>query len=128
MLEQSLDSNSQGVRVLIVEDDDDSRDMLSQLVGMLGHRALSASNAHEALQRAGETLWDIALIDLGLPEVDGCEVARRLRATNGGEQRTLVALTGYSDGATRAAAKEAGFDEFLVKPVFPEKLARLLTR
>jgi CheY-like chemotaxis protein len=87
---------------------------------------LSAATATEALEQANEARWDVAIIDLGLPDVDGCEVARRLRKLTNGASRRLVALTGYSDGATRAEARAAGFDDFLVKPVFPEKLAAAL--
>lgn len=113
------------MRVLVVEDDDDSREMLMELIASLGCTSLGAANADEASER-GRDAWDLALIDLGLPDVDGCEVARRLRASEVGSRRKLVALTGFSDNATRAAAREAGFDDFLVKPVFPEKLAQLL--
>ena len=114
------------VRVLVVEDDDDSREMLTELIGSFGCHSLGAANADEATERARDGAWDIALIDLGLPDVDGCEVARRLRAGEVGRRRKLVALTGFSDTATRTAAREAGFDDFLVKPVFPEKLAEVL--
>src|SRR5688500_11500745 len=65
--------------VLIVEDDDDSREMLGELVSAFGHRPVSASNAEEALARARDQRPDVALIDIGLPEVDGCELARLLR-------------------------------------------------
>jgi len=114
------------VRVLVVEDDDDSREMLAELIGSLGYESVSASNADEATEKAHDGAWQVALIDLGLPGVDGCEVARRLRAAEVDSRRKLVALTGYSDAATRAAARDAGFDDFLVKPVFPEKLAQVL--
>ena len=114
------------LRVLVVEDDDDSREMLGELIGSLGYESVSASNADEATEKALDGAWHIALIDLGLPGVDGCEVARRLRAAEVDGRRKLVALTGYSDAATRAAARAAGFDDFLVKPVFPEKLAEVL--
>lgn len=114
------------MRVLVVEDDDDSREMLMELIASLGCTSVGASNADEASERGRDGAWDLALIDLGLPDVDGCEVARRLRASEVGGRRKLVALTGFSDNATRAAAREAGFDDFLVKPVFPEKLAQLL--
>ena len=114
------------MRVLVVEDDDDSREMLMELIASLGCTSVGACNADEASERGRDGAWDLALIDLGLPDVDGCEVARRLRASEVGGRRKLVALTGFSDNATRAAAREAGFDDFLVKPVFPEKLAQLL--
>jgi CheY-like chemotaxis protein len=122
----SQNSLMQSLRVLVVEDDDDSREMLTELIGSLGCDSLGAANADEATERARDGAWDIALIDLGLPDVDGCEVARRLRAAEVGRRRKLVALTGFSDTATRMAAREAGFDDFLVKPVFPEKLLEVL--
>lgn len=111
--------------VLIVEDDDDSREMLGEWVSALGHRQLRAANAEEALNHTLESRPQLALIDLGLPDVDGYEVARRLRAAAGGSIR-LVALTGYSDGVSRQTADAAGFDDFLVKPVMPEVLEGIL--
>lgn len=112
-------------RVLIVEDDDDSREMLGELVSLLGHSPLRAADATEALLLVREQEPDVALIDIGLPEVDGCEVARQLRAS-GALRVRLVALTGYSDGATRETAIAAGFDEFVVKPLLPQALEAVL--
>ncbi len=115
--------------MLIVEDDDDSREMLAELVSAFGHRALHASNAEEALVQAREQKPDVALIDIGLPEVDGCELARLLRVAmteTPGLHTRLVALTGYSDGTTRQTAGDAGFDAYVVKPIMPEALEALL--
>jgi two-component system, sensor histidine kinase len=112
--------------VLIVEDDDDSREMLAELVTMLGCRALRAGDAKQALLHALESAPDLALVDIGLPEVDGYEVARRIRAQPGGQAIRLIALTGYSDVAVRTEAIAAGFDDFVVKPVLPEALEALL--
>lgn len=129
----TIESNGARARkprcVLIVEDDDDSREMLGELVSAFGHRPLAASNAAEALAHARDGRPDVALIDIGLPEVDGCEVARLLRlamADTPGLQTRLVALTGYSDGATRETADAAGFDDYMVKPILPEALEALL--
>jgi CheY-like chemotaxis protein len=102
--------------VLIVDDDADARELLGELIGALGHHPLQAASAHEAVACAESTKLDVALIDLGLPGTDGCEVARRIRSTISGAGIRLVALTGYSDDASRRSAEEAGFDEFLVKP------------
>lgn len=115
-------------RVLIVEDDEDSREMLSELVSLLGHSPLRAANAGEALQKVREANPQVALIDIGLPEIDGCEVARQVRASGAAVGIRLVALTGYSDGATRDIAAAAGFDDFVVKPLLPETLEELLGR
>jgi two-component system, chemotaxis family, CheB/CheR fusion protein len=111
-------------RVLIIEDDDDSREALATLVALLGHVALSAATPREALQHAAEGRLDLALIDLGLPEMDGCDLARQLRETAPGPMR-LVALTGYSDPAVRQRASDAGFDEYVVKPLMRDKLDAL---
>lgn len=126
-LPETAPSDRPAFRVLIVEDDEDSREMLSELVSLLGHSPVRAANAGEALARVREAEPEVALIDIGLPEVDGCEVARRVRASGAASVR-LVALTGYSDGATREIAAAAGFDDFVVKPLLPETLEDLLRR
>ena len=114
-------------RILIVEDDDDSREMLVELISMLGHRAIGAPNARDALRVARDEQPDVALIDIGLPDVSGVDFARSLRATPNGANMRLVALTGYSDSVTRQLAAEAGFDDFVVKPFSTENLASLLS-
>jgi DNA-binding response OmpR family regulator len=113
-------------RVLIVEDDDDSREMLMEIVGMLGHRAFGAPNATAALKVAEDTQPDIVLIDIGLPDASGHDIAKSLRASANGSRLRLVALTGYSDSATRQLAADAGFDDFVVKPFSSDGLASLL--
>jgi two-component system, sensor histidine kinase len=116
--------------VLIVEDDDDSREMLGELVATFGHRPLAAANAEEAMACVVEQRPDLALIDIGLPDVDGCELARRLRLVirdTPGLNTRLVALTGYSDGAMREIAGAAGFDAYVVKPIMPEALEAILS-
>ena len=127
-METVTSTQDPGTCVLIVEDDDDSRDMLSELVSMLGHRAVGAANSSEAMSRLDEAAPTIALIDIGLPDVDGCEVAQMVRAHPAGRSVHLVALTGYSDDRTREIARAAGFDEFLVKPIVPDKLIAVLAR
>lgn len=115
--------------VLIVEDDEDSREMLGELVSSFGHRPLAAANAAEALVQAREGRPDLALIDIGLPEIDGCELARQLRQVmleTPGLRTRLIALTGYSDGSMRDSAGAAGFDAYVVKPIMPDALEALL--
>lgn len=115
--------------MLIVEDDADSREMLGELVSAFGHRAVAAANAAEAIAQVRDQRPDLALIDIGLPEVDGCELARLLRRVmveTPGLHTRLVALTGYSDGAMRENAGAAGFDAYVVKPIMPEALEALL--
>jgi CheY-like chemotaxis protein len=105
-------------RILIVDDDADARDVLGELIGAFGHDTFQAASADEALERAQRTRLDLVLIDLGLPGADGFEVARRIRGTVSNSGARLVALTGYSDDASRRAATAAGFDDFVVKPAF----------
>ena len=116
-------------RVLIVEDDDDSREMLGELVASYGHLAVPAANADEALAHVRVQKPDLAFIDLGLPQLGGCELARLLRlamADSPGLKTRLVALTGYSDREMRESAGAAGFDAYVVKPIMPEALEALL--
>lgn len=112
--------------MLIVEDDDDSRDLLGELIATFGHSPIGARNANDALRQLATVRLDVALIDIGLPDMDGFEVARRARAALGSTPIRLVALTGYSDRDTRAIASEAGFDDYMTKPVEPEVLEQLL--
>ena len=116
-------------RVLIVEDDADSREMLGELVSSYGHHAVSAANAAEALAQVRDQKPDLAFIDLGLPQLGGCELARLLRqamAEMPGLKTRLVALTGYSDREMRERAVASGFDAYVVKPIMPEALEALL--
>jgi CheY-like chemotaxis protein len=115
--------------VLIVEDDDDSREMLGELVASYGHHAVPAANAAEALDCARAQKPDVAFIDLGLPQLGGCELARLMRhamADTPGAKTRLVALTGYSDREMRDHASAAGFDAYIVKPIMPEALEAIL--
>lgn len=114
------------LRTLIVEDDTDAREMLVELVIALGHDASAAANAPAALAAVGAGAYDVALLDVGLPQVSGLELARQLR-TNGHSLK-LVALTGYDDDETRREARVAGFDAFLVKPIQERELADVLQR
>jgi CheY-like chemotaxis protein len=115
-------------RVLIVDDDEDLRDVMQEVILGLGFDALQASNAEDAVELASHGGIDIVLIDLSLPLVDGFEIARRLRATERAASARLVALTGYSDAQSRKSAEEAGFDDYLVKPVQQNAIAALLNQ
>jgi CheY-like chemotaxis protein len=122
-------SQSQGpLKVLIVEDNRDARTTLRMLLTLAhGHRVLEAEEGATAVQLALEERPDVALVDLGLPGLDGLEVARRIRAVLGRDEIFLIALTGYGDDADRARSEEAGFDVHFVKPVDIEALAKLLS-
>lgn len=103
-------------RVLVVDDQEDVAVMLGDAIDMIGLRSYIAFDATTALDLAETFAPDVALLDLGLPDLDGCELGRRLRARHG-KQLFLVAVTAWSDEAHRAAAAAAGFHAYLVKPV-----------
>ena len=115
-----------GLDVLVVEDNDDARDMMRHLLGLAGHTVREASDGVMGLAMALDAPPNVAIVDVGLPELDGFEVARRLRADPRGRDVTLIALTGYGQHETRARALEAGFDAFLVKPLAADELERIL--
>ncbi len=108
---------------MIVEDNEDSREMLSALLIRKGFNVRTAADGLSALALIVEFSPHAAVVDVGLPGIDGFEVARRVRAELGHLQITMIALTGYGERSDRAAAIEAGFDAHLVKPI---RLAQLL--
>ena len=115
----------QGRAILIVEDNADAREAMRMLLELDGHLVMAAAEGVEALELARSKDPDIALVDIGLPGIDGYEVARRIRA-NGDRRPILIALTGYGQPEDKRRASEAGFDSLLVKPVDPAALTDLL--
>jgi CheY-like chemotaxis protein len=113
-------------RVLIVEDNQDAQDALRCLLELWGHEVTVAADGASGIQSALAGRPEVALVDLGLPTVDGYEVARQIRGALGDASPLLVALTGYGAAEQRAQALAAGFDLHLVKPVDPDRLATLL--
>jgi two-component system, sensor histidine kinase len=111
--------------ILIVEDNADAREAMRMLLELDGHVVMAAAEGVEALELARAKDPDIALVDIGLPGIDGYEVARRIR-TGGDKRPLLIALTGYGQPEDRRRATEAGFDSLLVKPVDPAALTDLL--
>ena len=114
-----------GRSILIVEDNADARDVLRVLLELEGHEVETAEEGQAALEMARTKDPDIALDDIGLPGIDGYEVARRLRARDP-RRPLLIALTGYGQPEDRRRATDAGFDDVLVKPVDPVTLTALL--
>jgi signal transduction histidine kinase len=113
-------------RVMIVDDNVDAADSLGLLLGLEGHQIECAYSATAALQRVAAFAPQVVLLDIGLPDIDGYEVARRLRALPGGAAMTLVALTGYGQAEDRERALASGFQTHLVKPVDLVVLGRIL--
>ena len=113
-------------RVLIVEDNQDAQDALKCLLELWGHEVMVASDGVSGIQSALAHRPEVALVDLGLPTVDGYEVARQIRATLAASAPLMIALTGYGAPEQRAQALSAGFDLHIVKPIDPDQLAILL--
>ena len=113
-------------RILIVEDSRDSRDMLRYLLEHAGHEVHEAADGPSGVEAILKVRPDIALVDVGLPGLDGYEVARRIRADAAGGKVRLVALTGYGLPEDHRRSQEAGFDAHLVKPVDPGRLAAVI--
>jgi two-component system, chemotaxis family, CheB/CheR fusion protein len=113
-------------KVVVVEDNADSRDMLCELLAEADFDCRPAENGATALTLIDEVRPDIVILDVGLPAMDGFEVARRLRSDPRHAGLRLIALTGYGQAADRAVSRAAGFDEHLVKPVRAEELLAVL--
>ncbi|HZY84535.1 MAG TPA: response regulator [Gemmataceae bacterium] len=112
-------------RVLVVEDNADSREMLRFVLGIWGHQVEVAGDGEQGVAKALDWGPEVAILDIGLPLLDGYEVARRVRAVLGGRV-LLIALTGYGSDEDRQRAFSAGFDAHLTKPADPEELRRLV--
>jgi two-component system, sensor histidine kinase len=112
-------------RVLLVEDNEDAREAVRMLLETAGHVIHMVESGQAALEAAIRYEPDVVLVDIGLPDIDGYEVARRLRAKFG-EAIRLIALTGYGQTEDRRRVIEAGFDGHLVKPVNPDELRRIV--
>ena len=113
--------------ILIVEDNADARATLEILLQLEGHTVREAETGEQAVAHA-QVPFDVALVDIGLPDVDCYEVARRIRQTPHGKGVYLIALTGYGQPEDKRRASEAGFDAHLVKPVDPDDLMAMLAR
>ncbi len=125
-------------RVLIVEDNRDAREMLRTMLELDGHEVLEAEEGRAGLQLLRTAAPDIALIDVGLPGIDGYEIAHRFRSERAIMESTgascctqhrvlLVALTGYGTPDALERSRRAGFDHHVTKPVNPEVLYKLLS-
>jgi PAS domain S-box-containing protein len=114
------------LRLLVVDDNVDAAATLGMLLEACGYLVDVEHDSHRALERARQQRPDVALLDIGLPDMDGNELARRLRADAQTGAIALVAVTGYGQEQDRRAAFEAGFDHHLVKPVDMDELAALL--
>ncbi|KQT10657.1 response regulator [Ramlibacter sp. Leaf400] len=115
-------------RVLVVEDNPDGLETLVALLEMLGHEVAGAADGREALQQAAQFRPQVVLLDLGLPVMDGYEVARALRQDRRYEDVFIAALTGWGADNDRRRTADAGFDAHLTKPVELPALEAVLAR
>jgi CheY-like chemotaxis protein len=109
-------------RVLVVDDNKDAAEMLADLLRLRGYRVAVTYDGVSALRTNDDFHAHVAILDIGLPGMDGLELARRLRASADGRSLRLIAMTGYGQQSDVEASRAAGFDMHLVKPVVAEKL------
>jgi two-component system CheB/CheR fusion protein len=121
-------SDSRRLRVLVADDNQDAADSLQMMLGILGHEVRAAHDGREAVRAAEEFRPDVAFLDIGMPGLNGYDVARTVRARPWGRDVRLIALTGWGQEEDHRRSREAGFDQHLVKPVDPEVLQQTLAR
>ncbi len=122
-----LERAGRRLRVLVVDDNQDAADSMALLLRLWGYDVTTGQDGAGALEQAWRSYApDVVLLDIGLPGIDGYEVARRIRAGEANKDIVLVAMTGYGQFEDRQRSAEAGFTTHLVKPVEPEALRRLL--
>jgi PAS domain S-box-containing protein len=119
---------AQGARVLVVDDNQDALQLLAEALQLKGYQPLAAEDAASAIAVAQKHKPAVALLDIGLPVMNGYELARRLKAMPGLEAIKLAALTGYGQPSDKLQAIEAGFDEHLVKPISIEAVQAVVSR
>jgi len=112
--------------VLVVDDNHDAADSLAEVLLAHGHRVRAAYGGKEAIEQGTHEGYDVALVDIGMPEVDGLEVARQIHRSDSGSRTMLVALTGWGANEDRERSRQAGFAYHLTKPVDIDTLGALL--
>lgn len=117
-----------GRTIVLVEDNADARATMGDLLRVFGYRIIEVANGTGVLPAVLAAQPDLVITDIGLPDIDGYEVARRLRADPATRTVPLIALTGFGQLGDREAAERAGFDAHLVKPVSPEDLVETIER
>ncbi len=118
--------NGRAIHVVLVEDDEDIRDLTSALLETRGHVVECAATGSEGVELAMSAQPDVVVVDIGLPDIDGCEVARRICQRLGDARPALVALSGYGQERDRERSAAAGFDAHLLKPAQPDVLERTI--
>ena len=125
--ETELPTAGNRCRVLVVDDNVDSVDSLAMLLRMMGHEVATASDGESALTKAEEFKPDVGILDIGLPKVNGYDLAKQIRQRPWGKDVVLVALTGWGQAQHRLRSQESGFNHHLTKPVEFDLLQQILT-
>ena len=123
---QTLTPSAQGFRILVVDDNHDSALSLAMMLSIMGHETRTAHDGESALVTAEEFHPDVVLLDIGLPKLNGYEVAQRIREHSWGASMFLIAVTGWGQEEDRQRSSEVGLDVHTVKPVEPAALERIL--
>lgn len=127
-MEMNKSPSESDLRVLVVEDNEDVARSLAMLLELWGHEVELVYRPEAALEAVRAHPPAVVLLDIGLPGMDGYQLAKKLRLEQGCEKAVLIAMTGYGQDEDRRRAEEAGFDHHLVKPVDPDVLQQLLAR
>jgi CheY-like chemotaxis protein len=114
------------LRVLVVDDSKDVADTWCMVIGLSGHEVRSAYTGGGALEIAEVFRPQVILSDIGLPDIDGYELAQKIRSSRWGRSAVLVAVTGWGEEGRKGRSLEAGFSHHLIKPIDPQTIERLL--
>ena len=114
--------------LLIADDNADAAESLAMLLRMEGHEVVVVSNGRDALHAVSAVRPSVVVLDIGMPDISGYEVARQLRQTEEGRSLTLIAVTGWGQERDKLRAREAGFDHHFTKPIDPNTLLELVSR
>lgn len=113
-------------RVLVVDDHPDAAETIALLLRLLGHESVATTTGRAALAAARASHFDVAIVDIGLPDVSGHEVARELRRLPGGQAMYIAAVSGWGQPEDRVRALAAGFDHHLLKPIDRAGVVRIV--
>ena len=122
------DNGIRPCRMLVVDDNRDGADLMAVLLRLQGHEVEVAHDGYCALEIAARFEPEVVLLDIGLPGLNGYDVAKQLRQMKLPRQQCLIAMTGYGSDEDRQRTEEAGFDHHIVKPIEPAELNKLLAR
>jgi len=124
----SQDNGIRACRMLVVDDNHDGADLMAVLLRLQGHEVEVAHDGYCALEIAARFEPEVVLLDIGLPGLNGYDVAKQLRQMNHQRPQCLIAMTGYGSDEDRQRTEEAGFNHHIVKPIEPAELNKLLAR